>query len=309
MKKGRAIAIAIAMVGIGIIGLRNTSAMKLLSENDVKVIKNEGDGHVYSDIEIDIDGDDNTVINGNVEELKIKDSKIEVYVFDNGKYQLTAVSNASVVQNGIQMSNIKISGYDAKANSYQYMLFGSYMQSRDDQPILWRVLTVDGNYALLLSEVILDTRPFDAVTNDWNKSSLKQWLNSSFMNEAFRESEQDVILSNGDVGKVFLLSSAELTEPSYGFSSDINSKDANRRAAGSMLAYNNNLWRVEDSSYTNYYARSKPNGKNVDLVTSKGEIKIARVERDNVGIRPAMWVDLSKLSLSGGDGTIECPYQ
>lgn len=309
MKKGKAMATIIVVIGIGVIGLRNTSAMKLLSENDIKVIKHEGDGHIYSDIEIDIQGDDNTVINGNVEELKIRDSKIEVYVFENGKYQLTAVNNLPVAQTESRMSNIKISGYDAKANSYQYMLFGSYMQSRDDQPILWRVLTVDGNYALLLSEVILDTRPFDAVTNDWSKSSLKQWLNSSFMNEAFSESEQDAILSNGDVGNVFLLSSSELTEPSYGFSSDINSKDVNRRAAGSMLAYNNNLWRVEDSSYTNYYARSKPNKKNVDLVTSKGEIKIARVERDNVGIRPAMWVDLSKLSLSGGDGTIECPYQ
>lgn len=311
MSKGKMLAIIAAMIGIGIACMKNTSAMKLLSENDIQVINNEGDGNVYSGMKFDIQGNENTIINGNVDigELTIEHSTIEVYIFDKGKYQLTEVSVAEAKRTAGLKTKIELSGYDENTNEYQYVLFGSYMQSRNDQPILWRVLTVEGNYALLLSEVILDTRPFDSTTNDWNKSSIKQWLNDPFMNEAFSNQERTAIAENGEIGKVFLLSSAELTEPSYGFNADPNSRDSLRRAAGSMLAYSNNLWRVQDSDYTNYYARSKANAKNTDLVISTGQIQMARVDRDNVGIRPAIWVDLGKVSLSKGEGTIECPYQ
>ena len=43
-------------------------------------------------------------------------------------------------------------------NTYVYM--GNFAQNYDDQPILWRVLSVQGNDILLLSEYVIETMSF-----------------------------------------------------------------------------------------------------------------------------------------------------
>jgi len=191
---------------------------------------------------------------------------------------------------------------------YQYVLLGRYYQEYVDQPILWRVLGVSGGKAYLLSDVILETMPFDNKSNEWTSSRLYRWLNSDFLNKAFSPSELEAIM-NSDAGKVFIPSSAELSNPAFGFQKDINSTDPLRRAAGSLHAYNNNLWAVAESDYVNYFLRSKANKTNVHLVTSNGKVMLARIERDNVGVRPALWVDVAKLPCTNGAGTVTYPFQ
>ena len=73
-------------------------------------------------------------------------------------------------------------------NTGDYIQFGKY----NGNPILWRVVNVDGNGSLLLSERILCLKAFDSAgsyhkdssrklwgSNYWKDSNIRQWLNSS----------------------------------------------------------------------------------------------------------------------------------
>lgn len=203
----------------------------------------------------------------------------------------------------------QLKGYADNNQGYQRILFGRYNQNCCDQPILWRILTVQGGQALLLSELILDVRPFDSRSNEWGSSDLKHWLNGEFKRTAFTERESRAVIGNGKIGDVFILGRSELSNPDYGFKSDKYSPDPKRSAAGTMTAYVNNLWRVEGSEHTNYYARTKANNKNLDLIAGNGKFVLAKIDRDNVGIRPALWVDISLLNLSMGNGSTAYPFQ
>lgn len=74
--------------------------------------------------------------------------------------------------------------------------FGSYeqdnMTGNGKEQIRWLVLNVSGDRALLLSESILTGHPFNS--NDtgvtWEDSTLRAWLNSAFLEEAFTPEEQ-----------------------------------------------------------------------------------------------------------------------
>lgn len=200
-------------------------------------------------------------------------------------------------------------GWNSRLNTYQYVLFGRYYQDYFDQPIVWRVLGVKDGRALLLSEYILDNKAFDTTSNEWNESDLKAWLNGTFYQDVFSQAEKEAIMDNGAIGKVFLLSRAEFSVSEYGFNTDIYSKDPNRSASASMYAYSRGVWNVKESDYTNYYARSKANNTNVDLVASSGKFVLAKIDRDNVGIRPAIWVNVNQLPLTNGDGGLAYPFQ
>ncbi len=63
------------------------------------------------------------------------------------------------------------------------------------EPIEWAVLKVDGNRVFLMSLYGLDSLPYDYNwgASTWNTSTLRYWLNDSFINTAFTPQEQAVI--------------------------------------------------------------------------------------------------------------------
>lgn len=77
--------------------------------------------------------------------------------------------------------------------------FGSYWQGKSQSegktPIEWRVLAINNNKALLISEYALDSKPFNQNLEeaDWGKSTLRNWLNHFFLNAAFNKNEQTII--------------------------------------------------------------------------------------------------------------------
>lgn len=108
--------------------------------------------------------------------------------------------------------------------------------------------------ALLLSDMILNVRPFDTNSNKWNGSDVQKWLNSGFDDTAFSKSDKAAICDNAE-GKVRLPSRGELTDTSYGFSSNPYTNDSMRCAS---YAYGQNLWNVADSDDTSYFASTPP---------------------------------------------------
>lgn len=144
-------------------------------------------------------------------------------------------------------------------------------------PICWKVLSVDGEKALLLAEKGLDTQPYN-MTNEvvsWETSSIRSWLNGyedsrvtkkSFLENAFTETEQKAIFktnlasasgdgarvptqemakdaaedaSNEEAGgdQVFLLSKADVLTEAYGYLYGAAKDDEERRCAPSTYAF------------------------------------------------------------------------
>ena len=64
------------------------------------------------------------------------------------------------------------------------------------EPIEWIILDVRDEKALLISKYALDCQPYNTVKENtqWEKSTIRQWLNSTFWNYAFTEEEQNAIL-------------------------------------------------------------------------------------------------------------------
>lgn len=212
-----------------------------------------------------------------------------------------------VMKPTVSLAN-QIHGYNAETGTYQYLYLGKYEQTRGGQPILWRVLIVEGNDALLLSERILTAMSFGR-SNQWEQSQIKKWLNSAFMMEAFSSKERKAIYDSESLGQVFILSKAELRNSDYGFSTKEDRKDKQRCAKGTTFAVDEGLYVNDDNQCSTYYTRTAPNNKNVTSITSEGGFGLVKTNRDDVGVRPAMWVNLKELSFSEGDGTIQYPYQ
>ena len=112
--------------------------------------------------------------------------------------------------------------------------FGSYEQDNNvkngKEDIKWRVLEKDDSRLLLISEYGIDGQPFNKAGGavSWESSSIRKYLNSSFFNAAFSDSQRSHILKtdviaekNGSYDtypgkdtrdKVFLLSINETKE-------------------------------------------------------------------------------------------------
>ena len=78
--------------------------------------------------------------------------------------------------------------------------FGRYPQSEngDVKPIEWLVLRHMGKKALLVSKYILDTQQFEENAANpsrctWPNASLRMWLSTDFLNNAFTPRERAAI--------------------------------------------------------------------------------------------------------------------
>lgn len=87
---------------------------------------------------------------------------------------------------------------------------GKYYNVKSLSAVNWRVVRVEGNKALVVSESALDYLPFDEYgRSSWANSTIRSWLNGEFYNTAFSSAEKSLIISTNNSGvsdKIFLLS-------------------------------------------------------------------------------------------------------
>ena len=190
-------------------------------------------------------------------------------------------------------------------------------------PIEWIVLEKKKDSILVISKNIIDVLPYDtddyAVT--WEDSSLRKWLNSKFYNIAFNKKEKSLIkktnnknpdnsmwnIDGGDntKDKVFLLSIDEATKKAYGFSSDKNLHDINRRSAPTEYAKAQGIKKMykkdENPTSSNvgsfgWWLRSPGKGTHyAATVTAAGAVYETGdpvYTENKSGVRPAMWLKL-----------------
>ncbi len=163
--------------------------------------------------------------------------------------------------------------------------------------IVWNVLKVDGNKALLFArDVLSEEKAYqnsDAYSTTWENSDIRAWLNSDndgFYKTAFTDAEKEAILETtveNSVGDdtsdyVFLLSIEELTNTDYGFASMMRCISKGRQALGD---YWTRSLKESDARLASYVLRASSIAfGNNNFYTSS-----------TLYVRPAIWVDLTKL--------------
>lgn len=202
------------------------------------------------------------------------------------------------------------------ASYYDWDPSSSYHYFRYDK-IKWRVLNVSGSQAILLSDLALDDQSYYSEESaiNWASSTVRSWLNDSFINTAFTSAEKNVIktvsLNNSTTSpyaggtntsdKIYLLSSYDLytsSAVSYGFSTSRDVTDEARRCKSTTYAKAMGVY-SDNTSYTGnctWWLRSPGNtAKKAARVFNDGNVSAdgASVFSNIDGIRPALRINLS----------------
>jgi len=214
-------------------------------------------------------------------------------------------------------------GYDKKAG-YVYLHFGAFPQTEngDVQPILWRVLQVKDGKAYILSEYVLEARRIHGdykeyankpsnkkapgFAGDFTQTEMAQYLNGDFTAN-FTGGELALLAPHETLGMFTLLSSDELKDKNLGFA-----KDNDRKAWGTEYATTHGLFVYGSArgNHSPYWSRtqSSTNTQGARCIKSKGELGYINVITEDEGMRPACWLDMAKVVILSGTGTMEDPF-
>ena len=227
-------------------------------------------------------------------------------------------------------SAASIRGY-SKAAGYEYVEFGAYPTDADGtvRPIVWRVLRTQDGEAYLLSEYILFGAPvhgdYDHYAG-WEKSDLFAYLNDQFLNDAFSEEEQSLLLiRTEDNGLVTLITADEMKDASIGFNNN-NARLCESTAWAKILqdpplfeipkSNNKGRWKPlyiysTGKKYSPWWSRTRSADYKHEQRRVMDEGKLGRISTGNtdLGVRPAIHLDLNQLLIIGGSGTLASPYQ
>ena len=189
--------------------------------------------------------------------------------------------------------------------------FGSYQQLSSNsykQRIEWRVLAKEDNKILVISEYVLDRQPYDEQERKkvtWETCTLRSWLNSTFLDDAFSMDEQSMILTskvtadknpdyedvnpgNDTTDKVFLLSISEVKK--YLPFADQRKCDMTDYICAQLFLY----YKINGHAVTNWTLRSPGSFQDHCAgVRADGQIDCWGTGVSGLAIiRPAMWISL-----------------
>ena len=196
------------------------------------------------------------------------------------------------------------------------LFFGAYEQDNDTsngkEAIEWLVLANEGDKALVISRYILDCQPYNTSKTSvtWETCSLRKWLNETFVSNAFSADEQNRILNttvtgdenpkyntspgNNTTDKVFLLSIAEVNE----YFSANDARKCTPTAYVIQGVYTGSSYTADGEAIGWWWLRSSgsyqhraANVNNVGTIYYTG----SSVTTAGGGVRPAMWIDISKI--------------
>ena len=179
-----------------------------------------------------------------------------------------------------------------------------YSSSTDIKPIMWKVLDVKGNKALIISEMGITTKKYNEnyVSTTWEKCTLRKWLNNEFFSQTFTAEEQSRIMTtaltaeknpeygtytgNDTKDKVFLLSIKEAYEYFKSDDERIAKLTPYAKCEGAYTSDEGNCY---------WWLRSPGGNSNVAAsVLSYGSIRVGgdNVNSDDLTVRPAMWIEI-----------------
>ncbi len=183
------------------------------------------------------------------------------------------------------------------AEEAKYVTFGKYAQTdttANDDPIQWKVLAEGDGRCLLVSRYVLDFQDYreleKAESSDWYLSTLRTWLNSTFLNSAFTQEEQSQIIAttisseNGTSSdQVIILA----PEQAWSLFPD----DASRRARPTQYCESLQQFHVSDDGYIGWWLLDTEDSLYKPLVSPAGADENHPRTNESEGVRPAIWVN------------------
>ena len=250
-----------------------------------------------------------------------------------------AVNTFLIKETAIDVSKRPAYSQTVKLEKGDYVIFGEYL----NEPILWQVLDVQDEQTLLMTKYIICLKAFDANgedvrhdgedreqygSNEWQGSTLSQWLNSSeqtvtytgcepdeksvvdgynaydgesgFLSDKnFSPEQRELISEDG----VFILSKTELSK-------HLKTSQRIKTCTASAVRDNEAPYLLTTSKKTWYWTSSPVDSNRVSVstvTTSGGYYKV--LAYDGVtGVAPALYFNSNQINTNGGDGSMNNPY-
>ncbi len=199
------------------------------------------------------------------------------------------------------------------------------------EPIMWKIATEEGGKALLICNMLLDAQEYNSTSenrtvsektvlpNDYEHSTIRQWLNDTFYNSAFNSAEQAIVAAGSF--EYTKHQSAGLGNYTYGTGSvndkvtlpskyDVDTYYANdtqreKKATGYALVQGVNTIDLGNRRQGNWWLRSVYstslgtfNIKSSGYVTTGGQFMSSNVPKSmtvtasNMGICPMLWITI-----------------
>lgn len=238
---------------------------------------------------------------------------------------------STIAGQGSQEAKVKASCEDGNVGDEYLIEFGNYWQEdtngdgvadKNDEktPIRWIKWDNDEDgKVLLMAEKCLDSKPFHDTEEEvaWKDCTLRSWLNEEFLADAFSEQEQSAIVETTHDTKAALSMFADRKEDISStekvFIPDVNElpgiaiKDnllvgdrGNLRRCTVNTPYCASLeGRYDVNKYDNYWLRNngQTNGEAMTITVEGGVMYLGDVTGIGVGVRPMLYLDLSKTDL------------
>ena len=185
------------------------------------------------------------------------------------------------------------------------------------EPIRWRILSEGEDYALVLCDSIIDSVAFStAKSNNYEYSTIREWLSGQFYYTAFTKLQQELMIydeidnSSTTTGvspnpyfcydttdSIFLLSYSEIANTEYGFNADASAYDEIRRLLTSDYARATGVLMKTDADYYGngtWWLRSPRADKanSAWRVDTKGGVDNGVTSSAQYGVAPALRIKL-----------------
>ena len=194
-----------------------------------------------------------------------------------------------------------------KAKIKEYVQFGEYEQDNNNangkESIEWIVLDKKDNKVLLISKYALEFKKYHSSKSDvtWENCTLRSWLNNDFLNQAFSDNEKDIIIrtnigadmnlehnltpGNYTQDKIFIISLTEFKKYfNYGEGQCESTPFASKNECQPCVWWLRTTGQLENRAVlVNIMAPG--------IIATTNEWP---VNKSSVGVRPAMWIDLTE---------------
>ena len=213
-----------------------------------------------------------------------------------------------------------------KGHGWKFVQLGHYPYEKDGtvRPVLWRVLEIKDNVALLITEYVIDTQQVIFETDQkkidnydyrritcYEESDLMPWLNTVCIETLFGgDPVRSLLIPDETRGELFILNMDELRNPDYGFSANTWGEQPSRQAAGTPYAVRTKGLYSDNNGKVSYWAADIKDEEayRLALVGFDGHLSWGGYTRTNVGLRLAIRVDMTDLEVTGGEGTRQKPF-
>ena len=242
----------------------------------------------------------------------------------------------------------QVRGYDKDSEQeYQYLLMGTYPYEEDgtEAPLLWRILGREEDTIHLFTEYLIDVRQVFEVDNykaakahkypkgvTFEETDLYAWVNGEMTQTILKDEDFSAAIVEAGGGKFHIMDNTEMRRTDWGFPDNtmgntienpgeviaVNAK--NRKGWGTPYAKavrlypdwggkpRDRLFLFREYGSSSPYWSAKMRTSMCGIIGGNGHLSWSGCGDVQKGVRPALVLDLTKLEITGGTGTLEDPW-